>query len=406
MVCQRSPRKPKGVAAPLQNLPPTDKPWYRIGMDFMVDFPRTAKGYKHVLTITDYATRTAMLIPMKDMRATSVVDVLVHDVFLKKGVPVEILTDQGPNFMSETVKDLYLMNGVKMLRTTAYHPQTNGLCERFNQTACRRVMTMVKEDQRNWDDAMDYVALSYNASTQSSTGYSPYFLDHGRAVRLPLDFLMAGDRALEEYASISDRVYDTMVTLRRAFDQALEHNKITQADQKRRYDKELNETHYREGDLVWLFNPGMRVKYQEELKPVKMKIAYPWCGPFTVSKVFEPVDVEIVPVEEPDKEPRKVHVSQLKPFLSSDWETNQDTTPEEIRSLPDSPKHVPTRPGAVTRSMTRKATRQADVDIGHLVHAYSACFANFKFRASRATVLEHFVQVGPRPATWIGRSSP
>ena len=84
----------------MRSLSVTDVPWYRIGMDFMVNFPITARGYQHVLTITDYATRTAMLIPMKDMLATSVVDALVHEVFLTKGVPVEILTDQGPNFMS------------------------------------------------------------------------------------------------------------------------------------------------------------------------------------------------------------------------------------------------------------------------------------------------------------------
>ena len=70
---------------------------------------------------------------MTTIIATSVAEKLM-DLFSRHGVPREILTDQGANFMSELLQELHKLLGIKSICTSPYHPQTDSLVERFNQT--------------------------------------------------------------------------------------------------------------------------------------------------------------------------------------------------------------------------------------------------------------------------------
>ena len=72
--------------------------------------------------------------------------------------------------------------------TSAYHPQSNGLDERFNQTLQRQLLKMIENEQSDWDLYLDAVLFSYRVSKQDSTKFSPFFLMYGRNARLPVDF--------------------------------------------------------------------------------------------------------------------------------------------------------------------------------------------------------------------------
>ncbi len=73
------------------------------------------------------------------------------------GIPREILTDQGTPFMSRTMADLCRLLQVKQLRTTVYHPQTDGLVERFNKTLKQMLRRVAADDRRDWDQMLPYV---------------------------------------------------------------------------------------------------------------------------------------------------------------------------------------------------------------------------------------------------------
>ena len=86
-----------------------------------------------MLVVCDYATRWPEAVPFKSIDAGHVAEELMV-LFSRVEVPKEILTDQGNNFTSQLLKEVYRLLSIKPIRTSPYHPQTDGLVERFNQT--------------------------------------------------------------------------------------------------------------------------------------------------------------------------------------------------------------------------------------------------------------------------------
>ncbi len=105
------------------------------------------------------------------------------------GIPKEILTDQGTAFMSRTIRELYELLGIKSIRTSVYHPQTDGLVERFNRTLKTMIRKFVHEDAKNWDKWLEPLLFAVREVPQASTGFSPFELLYGRQPRGVLDVL-------------------------------------------------------------------------------------------------------------------------------------------------------------------------------------------------------------------------
>ena len=124
---------------------------------------------------------------MKSIDAPHVAERL-WELFSRTGVPAEILTDQGTNFMSRLLQELYRMLGVKSIRTSSHHPQTDGLVERFNGTL-KTMLRKFTAEENNWDQLLPFLLFAYREVPQASTGFSPFELMFGRRVRGPLDIL-------------------------------------------------------------------------------------------------------------------------------------------------------------------------------------------------------------------------
>ena len=115
---------------PLVPLPVVEEPFTHIAMDVVGSLPKTGQGHCYILVVCDYATRYPEAIPLRRFTAPAVAEQLI-ELFARHGVPKKILTDQGTNFTASLLQELYK---IKPIRTTPYHPQTDGLVERFNQT--------------------------------------------------------------------------------------------------------------------------------------------------------------------------------------------------------------------------------------------------------------------------------
>ena len=99
-------------------------------MDIVGPLPRSSSGKRFILVICDYATRYPEAIALRTIDAVTVAEELIK-FFASMGTLGEILTDQGTNFTSQLLREVYRLLGVKPIRTTPYHPQTDGLVERF-----------------------------------------------------------------------------------------------------------------------------------------------------------------------------------------------------------------------------------------------------------------------------------
>ena len=184
--CQRT-SSLKVCLVPLIPLPVMDVPFQHIGMDIVGPLTKSRSGNHFVLVICEYATRYSEAIPLKTIDAEQVAEALII-FFSMFGIPNEILTDHGTNFMAKLMKEVYRLLGVKPIRTNPYHPQTDGLVERFDQILKLMLRRTVMEGKK-WDCLLPYLLFAYREVPQVSTGFSPFELLYGRKVRGPLDVI-------------------------------------------------------------------------------------------------------------------------------------------------------------------------------------------------------------------------
>ena len=143
---------------------------------------------------------------MKSIDAEHVAEELIK-LFARVGVPQEILTDQGSNFTSQLLAEIYRLLHVHAIRTSPYHPQTNGLVEQLNQTLKDMIKRTTSKEGKDWDKMVPYLLFAYREVPQASTGFSPFELLYGREVLGPLDVLRdqweASQRSKESVVSLS-----------------------------------------------------------------------------------------------------------------------------------------------------------------------------------------------------------
>jgi len=87
-------------------------------------------------------------------------------------MPLQVLSDRGPEFESDLFSDLTKNMEINKIRTSAYKPSTNSTVERFHRTLNSMLGKVVSESQRDWDQKLPYVLATYRASVHYSIGYS------------------------------------------------------------------------------------------------------------------------------------------------------------------------------------------------------------------------------------------
>ncbi|KAK7889577.1 hypothetical protein WMY93_025137 [Mugilogobius chulae] len=169
-------------------LPVISTPFRRIAMDIVGPLVKSSSGHQYILVISDYATRFPEAFPLRTITAPAVLRALIQ-LFSRVGLPDEILTDQGTNFTSRLMHLFQQQLGITSIKTSPYHPQTDGLVERFNQTLKRMLQKFVDDTGKDWDRWLPFVLFAYREVPQASTGFSPFELLYGWDVQGPLDLL-------------------------------------------------------------------------------------------------------------------------------------------------------------------------------------------------------------------------
>ena len=168
--------------APLTNIL-TGYPLQMVAMDIVGPFPESVAGNTYVLVVGDYFTRWMEAYPIP---TTTVAKKLVNEFFLRYSPSEQHHSEQGRNFESAVIAEICKLLGVVKSRTTPYHPQSDGLIERFNRTLLDMLAKAVKEHPFDWEDHLQRLCLT---SVNQTTGYSPFYLMFGRQVRMPVDLM-------------------------------------------------------------------------------------------------------------------------------------------------------------------------------------------------------------------------
>ena len=184
--CQRAARN-MHARAPLQPLPCVSEPFEKVAFDLVGPLPRTSSGHKYILTMMCLFTKYPEAIPLKRVDNESVLNAML-EIFSRHGLPKIILTDQGSVFMSKMTAQLWETLGVHRVRTSPYHPQSDGALERWH--ACLKgMLKRTDSNLKYWDRHLKYLLFAYRDTPHCVTGFSPFTLLFGRQVKGPLDLL-------------------------------------------------------------------------------------------------------------------------------------------------------------------------------------------------------------------------
>ena len=183
-----------------------------IGMEVMVATDKKPV-VKNVLVVIDHFTRYVQVFVTKNHTARTTARVLYNNYFSVFGFPQCLMLDQGTEFCGKVIAAMCSLLGVEKIRTTPYHPQTNGSAERVHQTLQHMIGKLDLEKRKKWLAHIGSIIIAYNSTRSLVTGYSPYYLMFGRRPRLPIDLLFPTcrtqmlTRTIDEYvASLYDRL--------------------------------------------------------------------------------------------------------------------------------------------------------------------------------------------------------
>ena len=249
---QRRPNKPP--RAPMQSII-TTQPFEVIALDFL-HLERSSGGFEYVLVIMDHFTRYAQAYPTRDKSGKTAATKLYDDFILRFGFPARVHHDQGGEFENQLAKGLENLCGIKHSRTTPYHPQGNGMVERFNQTLLAMLRTLPETKKANWKNYVNKLTHAYNTTRHAATGFAPFYLLFGRHPRLPIDliFKMNCGSSGNNKVNYPDYVKKWKRAMREAYEIAAKHSKTSQDKGKKRYDRRVHQSTLEEGDRVLVRN--------------------------------------------------------------------------------------------------------------------------------------------------------
>jgi hypothetical protein len=176
------------VSGLLHPIPPLG-PFEKWGIDLMGPLPVTRKGHRFIVVATEYLTKFVEVHALKSSVKQEVARFLYERIFTRFGTPLEIISNNGPQFLNEVVENLLACIAIKHRFTTMYKPSTNGLVERTNRTLCSMLAKEVEVHVNicDWDLKIHHVVWVYNTTYKTATWYSPFRLTYGMEALLPIE---------------------------------------------------------------------------------------------------------------------------------------------------------------------------------------------------------------------------
>ena len=168
------------------------------GIDAVGSLPITSTGKSYILTAVDYLSRWAEAKAVKQIAAKDVAKFVYEDICCKFGVPLELLSDQGPGFRADLMDYLCAKMKIKRRFTTPYYPQCNGLNERFNGELVQMLTKVTEHQGKNWDLELPSALWAYRTLVKTSTGFTPFHLVYGKEALLPIEVELPAVKLLEK----------------------------------------------------------------------------------------------------------------------------------------------------------------------------------------------------------------
>uniref|UniRef100_A0AAQ4Q920 Gypsy retrotransposon integrase-like protein 1 n=1 Tax=Gasterosteus aculeatus aculeatus TaxID=481459 RepID=A0AAQ4Q920_GASAC len=183
--CQRA-KVHRHTKAPLELFPVPERRFDHVNVDLVGPLP-SSHGFTYLLTMVDRTTRWPEAVPLTSLTAVEMTRAFIGTWVARFGTPSDISSDRGAQFTSELWNAVAQSLGTKLHRTTAYHPQANGLCERFHRSMKASLRAGLKDG--NWVDKLPWVMLGIRTAPKEDLQSSSAELVYGQPLRVPGDFV-------------------------------------------------------------------------------------------------------------------------------------------------------------------------------------------------------------------------
>ena len=304
--CQRTTPKGRVGKAPMQKMPIITEPFCRVGIDLVGPItPPSSSGNRYILCVVDYATRYPEAVALPGISTVQVAEALCK-VFSRTGIPKEILSDQGSQFVSDVMREVYRLLSINHMVSSPYHPQTNGLVEKFNGTLKAMVKRLCLERPSDWDRYLEPALFAYREVKQDSLGFSPFELIYGRTVRGPMAILRelwSKDLPDEELQNTYQYVFELRNRMEETCKLVQESLADSQVKAKKHFDRKAKKRKLNVGDKVLILLPTD-----------SHKMLMTWKGPYTVVECIGLTDYRV----QLEANTKVFHINMLKQYHERD----------------------------------------------------------------------------------------
>lgn len=323
-VCAQNKGSHQPPSGLLQPLPVPGRPWSHISLDFVTGLP-PSEGNTTILTIIDRFSKAVHFVPLPKLpSAQETAQLITQHVFRLHGIPNDIVSDRGPQFISQVWRSFCQAVGASVSLSSGYHPQSNGQSERANQELESLLRCVIDNNPSSWSTHLAWVEYAHNTHTSSATGLTPF--------EASLGYLPPLFQSQEQDISVPS-VLHHMRRCKRLWRQTKEALCRTSEQNKRWADLHRSPApQFSVGQKVWLSTRDIH------LKDFPKKLAPRFIGPFPISRIINPSAVRLQLPRTMHIHPT-FHVSQIKPVILSPLNPVSHTPPPP-RLVEDHPAYT------------------------------------------------------------------
>lgn len=244
----------------------------KLYLDLVGPLPKDINGNSYILTLQCELSKYVEAYPLSDKESVTVAKSFVNNFILRYGIPREIVTDRGTEFISKTMKAVCDLLKISKLTSTAYHHETLGSLENSHKSLGSFLRIQSKEHPNEWSEWIPFWNFAYNNTVHSETGYMPVELVFGKKFQIPSNTSLKTDPLY----NFEDYPRELKFRLQWATKEARERLIKSKENRKHVYDKKSRELQYSPGDLIMIRNP------------VGNKLSNIYEGPYEVIEEKEP----------------------------------------------------------------------------------------------------------------------
>lgn len=282
--------------------------------------PSSTTKNKYLLVIIDAFSRYVELAAIPDKTTETVASAFLDHWVSRHGAPHTGVSDNGGEFNSEVMKTLCSKLGIKQNFTSSFHPQSNGITERFNRTALNFFRKYL-EGTNMWENLLAPLAFSHNTTVHSSTKHSPYFAVYGRIPNMP--HMVAFPNARDKYYG-EDNVQHKLQILKKSQMRIQENNALAFIKAKEQFDKRSVDRKFEVGDRCYILRPSV------DSKNVQQKLRPPYDGPYTIIEKLS--HNNYIVLKDRAKHTLKVHANIMKLVSFKQQQFNDHANDEEEKT--------------------------------------------------------------------------